>query len=112
VHRLALLAAVGTLALPPIGAATTAPSLIVTVNVTLTTRAVSFSTKSAARGYYVEFLVRNRTSQRRTFSLATRSITVPARRSRAFAIYFDARGRFRYTSRVRRAVFRGTFRVY
>jgi hypothetical protein len=112
VHRLALLLAFGAFALPPSGAATTEPSLIVGVKVTLRAHAVNFSATRVARGYYVQFDVRNTTSQQRTFTLASRSIVVPAHRNRFLAIFFDARGRYRYMSRTHHTVIRGTFRIY
>jgi hypothetical protein len=103
--------AAGILAAPPNGAATTAPSLIVGVEVTLMQRAVRFSEKRAPRGTYVQFNVRNATAKRRTFSLAGRRISVPARRGRLFVIFFDARGRYPYVSRTSQTAIRGIFRI-
>jgi hypothetical protein len=106
-----LILAAGILALPPNGAATTAPSLIVAVKVTLTPEAVRFSAKRAPRGNYVQFDVRNTTAKRRTFSLAGRTIAVPARRRRLLVVFFDARGRYPYVSRTSQTAIRGIFRV-
>lgn len=106
-----LILAAGILALPRNGAATTAPSLVVPVKVTLTPQAVRFSAKWAPRGNYVQFNVRNTTAKRRTFSLAGRTIAVPARRGRFLVILFDARGRYVYVSRTSQTAIRGIFRV-
>ena len=106
-----LLLTAGMIFVPANAAATTVPSLIVTVKVTLTPHAVSFSAKRATRGNYVQFRVRNTTAKRRTFSLASRSIVVPARRDRFLVIYFDARGRYTYVSRTPQKAIRGTFRI-
>jgi len=106
-----LILAAGILVLPPNGAATTAPSLIVAVKVTLTPQAVRFSAKRAPRGNYVQFNVRNTTAKRRTFSLAGRTIAVPPRRGRFLVVFFDARGRYPYMSRASQAAIRGVFRV-
>jgi len=106
-----LLVAAGMIFMPANAAATTAPSLIVHVKVTLTPQAVSFSAKRAARGNYVQFRVRNATAKRHTFSLASRSIIVPARRDRFLVIYFDARGRYSYVSRTPQKAIHGTFRI-
>lgn len=92
-------------------AATTEPSLIVPVKVSLATHAVTLSQKSVNRGYYVQFNVRNTTAVRRTFTLAGRTIAVPPRKLRLLAIIFDVRGTFRYVSRGAGTAVRGTFRV-
>ena len=91
--------------------ATTAPELVVPVSVSMTPTAVTLSKKQALRGNYVEFRVRNRTARRRTFTLAGRTIVVPARKLRELAIMFDVRGTYRYVSRGGGTAIRGTFRV-
>jgi hypothetical protein len=91
--------------------ATTAPSLIVPVKVSLTTHAVTLSQKRVNRGYYVEFGVRNRTATRRLFSVAGRTVVVPPRKLRLLAIQFSVRGRYRYVSRGPGTAVHGTFRV-
>ena len=107
-----LLLAAGVAFMPANVAATTVPSLIVAVKVTLTPHAVSFSAKRAARGNYVRFHVRNTTAKRHTFSLAGRPIVVPARRDRFLVIYFDARGHYTYVSRTpQRPAIHGTFLI-
>jgi hypothetical protein len=106
-----LLLTAGMIFMPANSSATTIPSLIVAVNVTLTPHAVSFSAKRAPRGNYVQFRVRNTTAKRHTFSLASRSIVVPARRDRLLVIYFDARGRYTYVSRTPQKAIHGTFRI-
>jgi hypothetical protein len=107
-----LLAAVlASLAFAQGAAATTAPELIVGVSVSLTGRAVQLSTKQVARGNYVEFHVRNKTAHRRLFTVAGRTIVVPARKLRLLAIMFDVRGTYRYISRGDGTAIRGTFRV-
>jgi hypothetical protein len=106
-----LILAAGAFTMPPIGAATTVPSLIVVVKVTLTPQAVHLSAKRARRGNYVRFDVRNATAKRRTFTLAGRGIAVPARRGRFLVILFDARGRYEYVSRTSQTTIRGVFRV-
>jgi hypothetical protein len=95
----------------PSAAATTAPKLIVGVSVSLTSHAVQLSSKQVARGNYVEFRIRNRTAHRRLFTMAGRTIVVPARKLRLLAIMFDVRGTYRYTSRGDGTAIRGTFRV-
>jgi hypothetical protein len=110
--RPALLAALlASLVLAPGAAATTAPELIVGVSVSLTSRTVQLSTKQVARGNYVEFRVRNRTAHRHLFTMAGRTIVVPARKLRLLAIMFDVRGTYRYVSRGDGNAVRGTFRV-
>jgi hypothetical protein len=101
----------GLIFVPANAAATTLPSLIVTVKVTLTPQAVSLSATRAARGNYVQFRVRNTTAKRHIFTLASRSIVVPARHDRLLVIYFDARGRYTYVSRTPQKAIRGTFRI-
>jgi hypothetical protein len=91
--------------------ATTQPSLIVPVKVSLTTHAVTLSQKQVNRGYYVEFGVRNATAARRVFTVAGRTIAVPPRKLRLLAIQFSVRGTYRYVSRGAGTAVRGTFRV-
>jgi hypothetical protein len=88
------------------------PSLIVRVSVSLKPSAVTLSTKQVRRGNYVEFKVRNTTAQRRTFSVAGRTIAVPAGKHRFLAISFYVRGKYRYVSRGTSGTpVRGTFIV-
>ncbi len=113
-HRRALLLAAAALAAGVTAAgssATTEPSLVVPIKVSLTPHAVTLSAKRVNRGYYVEFGVRNRTAARRTFSVAGRRITVPPRRLRLLAIMFDVRGTFAVVSRGAGTAVRSTFRV-
>ena len=91
--------------------ATTAPSLIVPVKVSLTTHAVTLSQKQVNRGYYVEFGVRNATATRRLFTVAGRTVAVPPLQLRLLAIAFCVRGTYRYVSRGAGTAVRGTFRV-
>jgi hypothetical protein len=91
--------------------ATTAPELILNVDVALTAKKVSFNPGFARRGNYVQFRVMNRTPARRTFSVAGRNIAIPARKVRFMAIEFDVRGRYHYVSRSGSRTFRGFFRV-
>jgi hypothetical protein len=91
--------------------ATTAPSLIVPVKVSLTTHAVTLSQKQVDRGYYVEFGVRNATATPRVFTVAGRTVAVPPRKLRLLAIEFSVRGTYRYVSRGAGTAVRGTFRV-
>ena len=110
--RPALLAAVlASLVLAGSAAATTAPELIVGVSVSLTSHTVQLSRKQVARGNSVEFRVQNRTAHRHLFTMAGRTIAVPARRLRLLAIMFDVRGTYRYVSRGDGTAVRGTFRV-
>jgi hypothetical protein len=51
------------------------------------------------RGYYVQFRVRNTTPKVRTFTLAGRKISVPAKKLRYLVISFDVRGKYHYSSR-------------
>jgi hypothetical protein len=90
--------------------ATTLPSLTVGVNVSLKEKGISLSQNSVHRGYYVQFRVRNTTPLKRTFSVAGRSIVVPAKKLRLMAVEFDVRGTYPYVSRGRTAA-RGIFRV-
>ena len=97
----------------PSAPATTRPSLIVGVNVSLKPDAVTLSSKQVRRGYYVQFKVRNSTASRRIFSLAGRTIVVPAQKFRYLVISFDARGKYQYVSRPHASAnaIRGTFTV-
>lgn len=91
--------------------ATTAPTLVVPVKVSLTTHAVTLSRKQVNRGYYVEFGVRNTTATRRLFTVAGRTVAVPPLKLRLLAIAFSVRGTYRYVSRGAGTAVRGTFRV-
>jgi hypothetical protein len=91
--------------------ATTIPSSLVQVKVALRARAIVLSQQSAPRGFTVEFGVRNATAKSRTFSLAGKRITVPARRLRYFGVEFDRRGRYAVVSRGGGTVVRRVFRV-
>lgn len=79
--------------------ATTRPDLIVGVDVALKAHAVTLSAKHVRRGYYVQFKVRNTTPSPRTFTLAGRKISVPAKKLRYLVISFGVRGKYRYSSR-------------
>jgi hypothetical protein len=109
---LVLLGLVCTLgALSATASATTEPSLTVAVNVALSTKKVALSQTSVRRGYYVQFRVKNTTAAARTFSVAGRSIAVPAKKSRFIVVDFLVRGRYPYASRGPRAAVHGIFRV-
>jgi hypothetical protein len=96
----------------PSGAATTMPSLILHVSVSLKPSAVTLSSTHVRRGNYVEFNVRNTTAKRRMFSVAGRTIAIPARKNRLLVISFDVRGRYSYISRSTTGTpVRGTFIV-
>src|SRR3954468_2203405 len=109
--RLVVLAAFVALAGAGSAEATTLPSVTVHVKVTITGHTLVLSRPSAARGYTVEFAVRNGTAQRRPFSVAGKTIAVPARKTRLTAVQFQARGKYAIVSRARASVVRGTFRV-
>ena len=91
--------------------ATTVPSLLVPVHVSLTVRSVAMSPRFAPRGSTVEFGVRNRTAHARMFAVAGKRIVIPARRLRFLGLQFDRRGRYAYVSRGPGDVVRGTFRI-
>jgi hypothetical protein len=92
--------------------ATTEPSLTVAVRVGLTATHVKLSQTSVRRGYYVQFRVRNMTTARRTFSVAGRTIAIPAKKSRYMVVDFLVRGRYLYSSRgPSSSAIRGLFRV-
>jgi hypothetical protein len=110
VRRVALVAAL-TAALAASARATTLPSSFVHVEVALKPASVTLAPRSAPRGYTVEFAVRNRTAERRIFTLAGKRIVVPARRLRYLGFEFDRRGTYGYTSRGAGRIVRGTFRV-
>jgi hypothetical protein len=96
----------------PKGPATTLPSLIFHVSVSLKPSTVTLSAKQVRRGNYVEFKVRNTTAQRRLFSVAGRTIAIPAGKYRLLVVSFDVRGRYSYVSRsTTGTAIRGTFRV-
>lgn len=109
-RRVALVAALAA-ALAASARATTLPSAFVHVDVGLKPASVTLVPRSAPRGYTVEFAVRNKTAQRRTFTLAGKRIVVPARRLRYLGFEFDRRGTYAFTSRGGGRVVRGTFRV-
>jgi hypothetical protein len=111
VARLAVLALLMLVVAVPTGTATTLPSMIVRVNVALAPRTVTLSAKQVRRGNYVEFKVKNGTTRQRKFSVAGRTIVVPAKKYRLLAISFDVRGKYRYVSRGTGSVVRGTFLV-
>jgi len=85
--------------------------MLVNVSVSLRSHAVTFSAKQVPRGNYAQFHVRNTTASRHVFTLAGRSIVVPARATRLLVLYFDVRGRFRYASRGGGTAVHGIFRV-
>ena len=91
--------------------ATTQPTLVIGVKVTLAKHSVTLSRKSFYRGYYVRFGVRNATATRRRFTVAGRTIAVPPRKLRLLALQFDMRGRYSYVSRGAGTTVRGSFRV-
>jgi hypothetical protein len=109
--RLAVLGAFAALALPAASTATTEPVALVNVKISLSAHGVRFSDTHVPRGNYTQFHVRNTTAARRVFTLAGRSIVVPARRVRLLVLFFDTRGRYGYASRAGGSVIRGTFRV-
>jgi hypothetical protein len=90
---------------------TTAPSLMQHVKVVLTPSKISLSQAVTQRGNDVEFAVRNRTSARRVFSVAGKTIAVPANALRLTAISFQARGRYRVVSRTPTSRVTTVFRV-
>src|SRR5262249_10079639 len=92
--------------------ATTAPEMILPLDVTLTAKHARFDpAPTARRGNYVQLNVMNATSSRRTFTLAARRIVIPARARRLMAIEFDVRGKYRYVSRAGSSKVVGVFRV-
>ena len=91
--------------------ATTEPALLLHVKVGLTQSAISLSSSRAARGMEVEFRVRNQTATRRTFSIAGKTIVVPAKALRITAVSFQARGRYAVVSRTSKSRVTATFRV-
>jgi hypothetical protein len=96
----------------PSGTATTLPSLIFHVSVSLRPTTVTLSAKQVRRGNYVEFKVSNTTAKRRLFTVAARTISIPARSYRLLVVSFDVRGNYRYVSRgTTGTAVRGTFRV-
>jgi len=111
VRVLLLIALVFVVAVPS-ALATTAPSLIFPVDVALKPNAVTLSTTRVARGYYVQFKVRNTTTSRRLFSVAGRTIAVPPRTFRFLVIMFGVRGKYTYVDHLgARGGIRGIFRV-
>jgi hypothetical protein len=111
-RRVALIALVAWVVAVPSGMATTQPDLIVGVNVSLKPNSVTLSQKQVRRGYYVQFKVRNATPGRRLFSLAGRTIAIPAKKLRYLVISFEVRGKYGYVSRpAGGSGVRGTFTV-
>jgi hypothetical protein len=111
VTRLALATAAVAGALAAGASATTMPNLIVPVKVALKPHAVTLSQQRVNRGYYVQFGVRNTTGARRRFSVAGRTILVPARKLRFLAISFNVRGTYKIVSRGGGTTVHSTFRV-
>jgi hypothetical protein len=110
--RLLLLTALLLVVAIPSAAATTQPDLIVGVNVGLKAHAVTLFPKQVARGRYVQFKVRNTTANRTVFTMAGRTIAVPAGKLRYLVINFGVRGKYHYVSRPGAgAAIRGTFIV-
>jgi hypothetical protein len=91
--------------------ATTRPSLTVRIDVSLTATKVKLSFTTLPRGYYGLFRVRNTTPKRRTFTLAGRTIAIPAKTMRSMVVDFLVRGRYRYASRGPTSAVHGIFRV-
>jgi hypothetical protein len=91
--------------------ATTEPALLMHVKVQLLPGKISLSSTTAARGLEVEFNVRNRTATKRIFSVAGKTIVVPAKALRITAISFQARGRYQVVSRAGSRRVTTTFRV-
>jgi hypothetical protein len=107
----ALVTAVALVAVTAAARATTIPSALVQVHVSLTARAVALSPRSAPRGSTVVFGVRNRTASTRSFTLGGKRVLVPAQKLRFLGFEFDRRGKYGYVSRGAGSVVRGTFRV-
>lgn len=107
----ALVAAVALVSVAAAARATTIPSALVQVHVSLTARAVVLSPRSARRGSTVVFTVRNRTRHTRTFTLGGKRVSVPAKKLRFLGVELDRRGTYAYVSRGAGSVVRGTFRV-
>ena len=80
--------------------ATTQPGLLMHVKVGLLPAKITLSSNYAARGLEVEFRVTNKTTAKRYFSVAGKTIVVPAKKLRITAISFQARGRYKVVSRV------------
>jgi hypothetical protein len=110
-RRITVLAALVALAVPAASTATTEPVALVNVRVGLTAHRVSFDVKQVPRGNYAQFHLRNTTGVRRRFTLAGRSVVIPARRVRLLVLFFDVRGRYPYVSRGGGTAIRGVFRV-
>jgi hypothetical protein len=113
VRRLALLVCLACAlgALSATAFATTEPSLTVGIDVALSAKKVKLSQTSIRRGYYVEFRVRNTTPARRTFSVAGKTIAIPAKKLRLMVVDFLVRGHYLYASRGPKSAVRGLFRV-
>lgn len=91
--------------------ATTEPALLMHVKVALLPTKITLSSNFAARGLEVEFTVRNKTASRHVFSIAGKTMVVPAKAVRITAISFQARGRYKVVSRVGTRRLTTTFRV-
>jgi hypothetical protein len=91
--------------------ATTEPALLMHVKVQLLPSRIALSSTYAARGLEVEFRVTNKTSAKRVFSIAGKTIVVPAKALRITAISFQARGRYKVVSRVGNRRVTTVFRV-
>ena len=110
--RLPILIALWLTVAVPGALATTEPERIVGVDVVLKPTAVTLSSRTARRGSYVEFRVRNATARRRSFSVGGRTIAVPARKYRLLVVLFDVRGKYTYASgRAPGPPSRGTFTI-
>jgi hypothetical protein len=90
---------------------TTEPALLMHVKVGLLPTKITLSSNFAARGLEVEFTVRNRTAAKRIFSIAGKTIVVPAKKLRITAVSFQARGRYKVVSRAGSRRVTTTFRV-
>jgi hypothetical protein len=91
--------------------ATTQPSMLMHVKVTVSSTRIALSSNHTARGWEVEFRVENSTSARQRFSIGGKTILVPARAVRLTAISFQARGRYAVISRTARRRLTAVFRV-
>ena len=107
----ALAALVAAASIASTARATTEPAVLIHVKVELTSAKIFLSRTASPRGYLVEFAVRNRTGARRLFSIAGKTISVPARALRLTAVSFQARGRYRVVSRTPTSRVSAVFRV-
>jgi hypothetical protein len=111
VRRIAVLAVLVAGTVCASASATTAPTSTIRIDVALSAQRVTLSQSAIRRGYYAQFRVRNRTAAYRTFTIAGRSIRVPAKKVRLVVVDFLVRGRYPYASRGPQSVARGVFRV-